>query len=64
MDDLSHLVDSEDDEKSSSEKGKLHEKVGPTCYLKRDHLKRTFHLPTINFQGICWFSGVYSIETY
>ena len=23
------------------------------CPLKRDHIKRKFHLPTINFQGIC-----------
>ena len=28
-----------------------------TCPLKRDHLKRRFHLPTINFQRICYFSG-------
>ena len=38
----------------------LPKKVHPpelTCPLKRNHLKRTFHLPTINFQGICWFQG-------
>ena len=30
-----------------------------TCPLKRDHLKRTFHLPTIYFQEVClFFCGV------
>ena len=23
--------------------------------LKMDHFQRTFHLPTMNFQAICWF---------
>ena len=30
-----------------------------TCPLKRDHLKRTCHLPTINFSGDIWgFRGI------
>ena len=28
-----------------------------TCPLKPDHFKRRFHLTTISFQGICYFSG-------
>ena len=31
-----------------------------TCPLKRDYLNRKYiHLPTIDFQGTCWFSGEY-----
>ena len=35
---------------------KKHQQLHPrksTCPLKRAHVKRIFHLPTINFQGLC-----------
>ena len=40
-----------------------------SCLQKRDHVKRTFHLPTINFQGMFVYRGValkdpYSIATF
>ena len=41
-------------EQTPPQKKKINE-----CPLKRDHLKRKCHLPTINFRGtgICYFSG-------
>ena len=34
-----------------------------TCPLKGDHFKRKFHLPTINFQGISYFSHPHLLVT-
>ena len=35
-----------------------------SCHLKRDHVKMKLHLPTINCQGTCQFSGGYLISKY